>query len=98
MRMIQRLLLRLTALLLDMRYGVRLMGRAPGVAVAAILTVALGIGATTAMFSIVYGVVLKALPYRDPERLVNIWTAAPKKGFARAYVGMANVYDFKARN
>ena len=55
-------------------YGVRLMRRAPGFAAAAILTVALGIGATTAMFSVVYGVVLQPLPYRDPDRLVNLWT------------------------
>jgi putative ABC transport system permease protein len=96
--MIQTLLLRPTALLLDIRYGVRLMRRTPAFAAAAILTVALGIGATTAMFSVVYGVMLKPLPYRDPDRLVNIWTAAPKKGLSRAYVGMANVYDFKARN
>ena len=48
----------------DVRYGVRLMARAPGFAAAVILTVALGIGATTAMFSVVYGVVLQPLPYR----------------------------------
>ena len=46
------------------RYGMRLMRRAPGFAAAAILTIALGIGATTAMFSVVYGIVLKPLPYR----------------------------------
>ena len=80
------------------RYGVRLMRRAPGFAAAAILTVALGIGATTAMFSVVYGVVLQPLPYREPDRLVNLWTTALKRGLPRAYVGMANVYDWKARN
>ena len=48
----------------DLKYGTRLMTRAPGFAAAAILTVALGIGATTAMFSVVYGVVLKPLPYK----------------------------------
>ena len=82
----------------DLKYGVRLMGRAPGFAVAAILTVALGIGATTAMFSVVYGVLLRPLPYGDPDRLVNIWSTAPSRGLPRAYVGMANVYDYKARN
>lgn len=88
----------LTQLLQDLRYGIRLMRRAPGFAAAATLTIALGIGATTAMFSVVYGIVLKPLPYSAPDRLVNIWTAAPKRGLPRAYVGMANVYDFKARN
>src|SRR6185295_10812885 len=84
-----------TTLWQDLRYGVRLMQRTPGFAAAATLTIALGIGATTAMFSVVYGVVLKPLPYGDPDRLVNVWTAAPRKGLSRAYVGMANVYDFK---
>lgn len=69
----------------------RLLRRTPGFAAAAILTVALGIGATTAMFSVVYGVVLKPLPYGDPDRLVNIWTTAPIHGLPRAFVGMANV-------
>jgi len=82
----------------DLGYGVRLMRRTPGFAAAAALTIALGIGATTAMFSVVYGVVLKPLPYGDAERLVNIWSTAPKRGLPRAFVGMANVYDFKARN
>jgi len=82
----------------DARYGVRLMGRAPGFAAAVILTVALGIGATTAMFSVVYSVVLQPLPYRQPDRLVNLWNTAPKRGLTRAFVGNANVADWKARN
>src|SRR6185436_12980765 len=82
----------------DARYGVRLMARAPGFAAAVILTVALGIGATTAMFSVVYGVVLEPLPYREPERLVNLWNTAVQRGLPRAFVGIANVVDWKARN
>src|SRR3989454_6458215 len=85
-------------LLHDIKYGVRLMTRALGFAAAEILTVALGIGATTAMFSVVYGVVLKPLPYTDPDRLVNLWNTAHKRGLPRAYVGMANLYDWRARN
>jgi len=85
-------------LLQDIRYGARLMMRAPGFAAAAILTVALGIGATTAMFSVVYGVLLQPLPFGDPDRLVNVWTTAFTRGLPRAYVGMANVYDWRARN
>jgi len=87
-----------TTLIQDLHYGLRLMGRAPGFSAAAVLTIALGIGATTAMFSIVYGVVLRPLPYGHADRLVNLWSTAPKRGLARAYVAMANVYDFKARN
>src|SRR6266540_4367384 len=78
----------------DMRYGVRLLTRAPGFAAAAILTVALGIGATTAMFSVVYSVVLQPLPYREPARLVNLWNTAVKRGLPRAYVGVATVVDW----
>src|SRR5215471_13532951 len=82
----------------DARYGVRLMTRAPGFAAAVILTIALGIGATTAMFSVVYSVLLEPLPYREPDRLVNLWNTALKRGLPRAYVGIANVVDWKARN
>jgi len=82
----------------DLRYGLRLLRRTPGFAAAAVLTVALGIGATTAMFSVVYGVLLRPLPYGDPDRLVNLWSTAPSRGLPRAYVAMANVYDWKARN
>jgi len=82
----------------DARYGVRLMTRAPGFAAAVILTVTLGIGATTAMFSVVYSVVLQPLPYRQPERLVNLWNTAIKRGIPRGFVGIANVVDWKARN
>jgi len=82
----------------DIKYGVRLTTRARAFSAAAILTIALGIGATTTMFSIVYGVVLRPLPYRDPDHLVNVWTTAPRRGLPRAFVGMANVYDWKTRN
>jgi len=82
----------------DMQYGLRLMRRTPGFAAAATLTVALGIAATTAIFSVVYGVLLRPLPYGEPDRLVNIWSHAPSRGLARGYVAMANVYDYKARN
>jgi putative ABC transport system permease protein len=82
----------------DVRYGARLMRRSPGFAVAAVLTIAVGIGATTAMFSVVYGVVLQPLPYRQPGRLVNLWTSAMTRGLPRTFVGMANVYDWRSRN
>src|SRR3954462_5385072 len=64
----------------DMRYGGRLVARAPGFVAGVFLTVALGIGATTAIFSVVYGVVLQPLPYRQPERLVNLLDTAHQRG------------------
>jgi putative ABC transport system permease protein len=87
-----------TTVVQDARYGIRLMYRSPGFTAAAILTIALGIGATTAMFSVVYSVLLSPLPYGEPDRLVTLWSTAPKRGLPRAFVGMANVYDWRARN
>jgi predicted permease len=57
----------------DLRYGFRVLARNKTYSVAAVLSLALGIGATTAIFSIVYGVLLKPLPYPSPERIVQVW-------------------------
>jgi len=60
-------------MLRDLRFGVRLLAKSPIFAITAIAIVALGIGAATAIFSVVYGVMLRPLPFREPERLVSIW-------------------------
>ena len=62
----------LTGLMQDVRYGVRLLHRQPGFAAVAILTMALGIGATTLLFSVAYGVLLKPLPWSDADQLVRV--------------------------
>jgi putative ABC transport system permease protein len=59
----------------DVRFSLHQLRKAPGFAITAILTLALGVGATTAIFSVVKAVLLNSLPYKDPDRLVAVWTA-----------------------
>jgi predicted permease len=65
----------------QLRYVLRSLGRSPAFTVTAVLTLALGIGAATAVFSVVHGVLLKPLAFADPERLVGIWHEAPGMGW-----------------
>ena len=81
-------------LLVDLRYGARFLSRRPGFAAAAVATLALGIGANTAIFSIVDGVLIKRLPYRDADRLVRIWSANPR-GIPRNTVSPADFFDLR---
>src|ERR1700683_4833179 len=67
----------------DLRSGARMLRRNRGFAVTAILTLALGIGANTAIFSVVRAVLLSSLPYRQPDRLVNIWGQLTGEGIPR---------------
>lgn len=80
----------------DVRYGFRMLRKAPGFTAVAILTVALGIGANTAIFSVVYGVLLQPLPYRNPSRLVVLNETNPKVGTVS--VSYPNFLDWRAQS
>ncbi len=83
-------------LLQDLRYGVRMLLKHPGVTAVAVITLALGIGANTAIFSVVNAVMLRPLPYQSPERLVSLWENVPVHGKWR--VTPANFLDWKKQN
>ena len=80
----------------DLRHGLRVLRRAPGFAAAALITLALGIGATSAIFSVVRTVMLEPLPYRDPDRLVTIWETN-RGGQARNVIAPANFVAWRER-
>ncbi|MGH9840045.1 MAG: ADOP family duplicated permease [Blastocatellia bacterium] len=83
----------------DLRFGLRMLRKNPGFSLVAILTLALGIGANTAIFSVVNAVLLKALPYADPQRLVVLWTDNPKLqlGFHEVPPANADIPEWRTR-
>ncbi len=82
----------------DLRYAVRVLRRSPGASAAVILILALGIGTTSAVFSVVRGVMLKPLPYRDPERIVAIWEANLSRNRPRNVIAPANFVAWQERS
>ena len=81
----------------DMRFGARLLGKSPGFGLTAIAIVALGVGAATAIFSVVYGVMLRPLPYEAPERIVSIWLSRDQAE-ARLFPSAADVAELRQLN
>ncbi len=79
----------------DVRYALRMLAKRPGFTIVAVLTLAVGIGATTAIFSVVNGVLLRPLPYTEPDRLVRLFEQTAKN--PRASVSYPNFRDWHDR-
>jgi predicted permease len=82
----------------DLRYGVRMLIKKPGFTLIAVITLALGIGANTAIFSVVNAVLLRPLQYSDPDRLVQVWQNFPQSGANQVTVSAPEFLDYKDQN
>jgi predicted permease len=82
----------------DVRYGVRMLLKKPGFTLVAVFTLALGIGANSAIFSIVNGLLLRPLPFQDSERLVIIWTHSPGANVAQDWPSPGQYMAVKSQN
>ena len=82
----------------DLKFAFRQLLKTPGFTAVAVLTLALGIGANTAIFSLVNGVLLKPLPYPEPDRLVTLWERSPQRGIEQERVSGPNYLDWRAQN
>ena len=81
----------------DIRYGIRSLLKRPAFTAIAVITLALGIGANSAIFSVVNAIVLRPLPYRNSERLMVIWGNLHKTGLEEIELSAPEFTDFKTR-
>ena len=88
----------MSTLLHDLRYGLRMLAKNPGFTAVAVITLALGIGANTAIFSVIDAVLLNRMPYPDANRLVMVWEQNPGRGWFRNIVSAANFVDWRMEN
>ena len=84
--------------LADLRYGIRRLLKSPGFAIVAVVALGLGIGANSAIFSLVDRVLIRPMPYADPDRLVTLWEDASYINFPRNTPSVANFEDWKKQN
>src|ERR1044071_5061198 len=93
-----RLLTAIETLVQDFRYAARMLLKNPTFSIVAVVALALGIGANTAIFSVVNTVLLKTLPFKDPDRLVMVWEDNTKLGFPKDTPAPANFIDWRDQN
>ena len=86
------------ALIQDLKFSIRMLAKNPGFAAIAVLTLALGIGANTAIFSVVNAILLRPLPYKDAGQLVQIWETNPQRGFPEFPASPPNFFDWRDQN
>lgn len=82
----------------DIRYGARVLAKNPSFTVVAVLALALAIGANTAIFSVVNGVLLRSLPLNEPDRLVLLWGSKPNQGRSQVPFSLPNFNDVQTQS
>ncbi|MBA3386428.1 MAG: ABC transporter permease, partial [Chthoniobacterales bacterium] len=82
----------------DLKYAVRMLLKAPGFTAIAVLTLALGMGANSAIFSVVDTVLLRPLPFENPEQLVSIWGTSLKDPSSRETDSFPDFYDYREQS
>src|SRR5262245_63985692 len=81
----------------DLRYGARMLAKNPGFASVAVITLALGVGANSALFSVVNAILLRPFPYGEPERLVVVWETQLSSGMPAMFASPPNYRDWRAQ-
>ena len=88
----------MNTLLQDIRFGLRMLLKSPGISIVATIALALGIGANTAIFSVVNAVLLRPLPFPDPDSLVAVFETVPQRGQERGSHSYPNFFDVRSQN